>query len=147
MAAEACQRIEHGFRSRISHAVQRGPGSTRQPRRCRCHGRRRDHGPLAPGMADFPILDMMHPECLPSHDFEWELVRYHNRDQVDALVVDGRLCMAQGRPVADENELREAGLAAAKAITSAPDIQRCHGPSDFIDPRHKVCRARAFTGY
>ena len=82
--------------------------------------------------ADFLVLDMMHPECLPSHDFEWELVRYYNRDQVDAVVVDGRLCMAQGRPVGwDADDLRKAGLEAAKAITSAPDIQRCHGPSDL----------------
>ena len=134
MAAEACQRIEHGLPvadcscgaawTWVDAATTQGAVAT---------GGAGDHGPLAIGMkADFLVLDMMQPECLPSHDFEWELVRYYNRDQVDALVVDGRLCMAQGRPVGwDAGDLREAGLEAAKAITSAPDIQRCHGPSDL----------------
>jgi len=95
------------------------------------------HGPLSKDMAaDFLVLDMMHPECLPSHDFEWELVRYYNRDQVDALVVNGRVCMANGQPVGwDVEDLRTAGLKAAKSITSASDIKRCHGPSDLYRPK------------
>ena len=98
-----------------------------------------DHGPLETGMAaDFLILDMMHPECLPSHDFEWELVRYYNRDQVDAVVVNGKVTMASGKPVGwDVEDLRSAGLKAAKDITSAPDIQRCHGPSNLYRPKPK----------
>ncbi|MGB1161087.1 MAG: amidohydrolase family protein [Alphaproteobacteria bacterium] len=134
MAAEACQRIEHALPvadfscgaawTWVDAATSQGALAT---------GGQGDHGPLALGMkADFLILDMMHPECLPSHDFEWELVRYYNRDQVDAVVVDGRLCMSQGQPVGwDADDLRRAGLEAAKAITSAPDIQRCHGPSEL----------------
>ena len=81
---------------------------------------------------DFLILDMMAPECLPSHDFEWELVRYYNRDQVDAVVINGQLCMAQGKPVGwDAEELRLSGLSQAKSITSNSEIVRLHGPSSL----------------
>ena len=77
----------------------------------------------------------MAPECLPSHDFEWELVRYYNRDQVDAVVITGRLCMAEGKPVGwDTQDLRQAGMAAAQKITGAPGIVRCHGASDQYRP-------------
>ena len=137
MAAETCQRIEHGLPvadfscgaawTWVDAATSQGAAAT---------GAKGDHGLLKEGhAADFLILDMMVPECLPSHDFEWELVRYYNRDQVDAVVVNGRLCMAYGKPVGwDTEELRQSGLAAAKAITSAPDIVRCHGPSRGYRP-------------
>ncbi len=133
MAAEACQRIEHGLPvadfscgaawTWVDAATSQGAAAT---------GGAGDHGTLEVGAAaDFMVLDMMVPECLPSHDFEWELVRYYNRDQVDAVVVHGRLCMAHGQPVGwDTEDLRKAGMAAARKITSAPDIVRCHGPSD-----------------
>jgi len=137
MAAEACQRIEHALPvadfscgaawTWVDAATSQGAAAT---------GAAGDHGALAAGQAaDFLVLDMMAPECLPSHDFEWELVRYYNRDQVDAVVVNGRLCMVDGRPVGwDTQDLRAAGLAAAQQITSAPDIVRCHGPSDQYRP-------------
>ncbi|MEM1361580.1 MAG: amidohydrolase family protein [Pseudomonadota bacterium] len=137
MAAETCQRIEHGLPvadfscgaawTWVDAATSQGAAAT---------GGAGDHGALAAGQAaDFLVLDMMAPECLPSHDFEWELVRYYNRDQVDAVVVNGRLCMARGHPVGwDAEDLRIAGLAAAQQITSAPDIVRCHGPSDQYRP-------------
>lgn len=132
MAAEACQRIEHGLPvadfscgaawTWVDAATSQGAAAT---------GGAGDHGALKAGYAaDFLILDMMVPECLPSHDFEWELVRYYNRDQVDAVVVNGRLCMGGGKPVGwDTEELRQSGLVAATAITSNPEIVRCHGPS------------------
>ncbi|MFK7890198.1 MAG: amidohydrolase family protein [Granulosicoccus sp.] len=132
MAAEACQRIEHGlpiadFSSGAAWtwtdaATSQGALAT---------GGAGDHGVLEAGMsADFVVLDMMHPECLPSHDFEWELVRYYNRSQVKAVVIAGRLCMIDGEPVGwDASELMKDGLAASKQITGSPDIQRCHGPS------------------
>ena len=79
---------------------------------------------------------MMAPECLPSHDFEWELVRYYNRDQVDAVVVNGRVCMVEGKPVDwDTEDLRCDAMEAAIKITSAPDIVRCHGPSELYRPK------------
>lgn len=137
MAAEACQRVEHGMPvadfscgagwTWVDAATSGGAAAT---------GGAGDHGPLVPGMsADFLLLDMMHPECLPSHDFEWELVRYYNRSQIDAVVIAGQACMIGGNPVGwDEAPLREAGMKAAQAITSAPDITRCHGPSSGFRP-------------
>ena len=138
MAAEACQRIEHALPvadfscgaawTWVDAATIQGARAT---------GGIGDHGPLQKDMAaDFLILDMMQPECLPSHDFEWELVRYYNRDQVDAVVVNGKVAMAHGKPVGwDVDTLRTAGLEAAKTITSAPDIKRCHGSSDLYRPK------------
>ncbi|MEM6617262.1 MAG: amidohydrolase family protein [Pseudomonadota bacterium] len=132
MAAEACQRIEHGLPvadfscgaawTWVDAATSNGAAAT---------GGAGDHGVLDVGYrADFLILDMMAPECLPSHDFEWELVRYYNRDQVDAVFVNGRLCMAEGKPVGwDTEELRQAALPVADKITSVPEIVRCHGAS------------------
>lgn len=137
MAAEACQRIKHALPvadfscgaawTWVDAATSQGAAAT---------GGADDHGALAVGQAaDFLVLDMMAPECLPSHDFEWELVRYYNRDQVDAVVINGRLCMSGGKPVDwDTDDLRQAGMAAARKITSAPDIVRCHGPSDQYRP-------------
>jgi hypothetical protein len=63
-------------------------------------------------------------------------VRYYNRDQVDAVVVNGKMTMAQGKPVGwDVEAFRATGLTAAKTITSAPDIKRCHGSSDLYRPQ------------
>lgn len=57
-------------------------------------------GELSEGMrADFLILDQQRPEVMPSWDFEWEVVRLYNRDQVDAVVVDGKPVMHRGQPV------------------------------------------------
>lgn len=132
MAAEACQRIEHGmpvadFSCGAAHtwvdaATTQGALAT---------GGGSNHGPLMPGMAaDFVLLDMMVPECLPSHDFEWELVRYYNRDQVAAVVVEGRACMVHGSPLNwSVEELKSEGLRVAKSITSVKEITRCHGVS------------------
>ncbi|MEM7717718.1 MAG: amidohydrolase family protein [Pseudomonadota bacterium] len=137
MAAEACQRVEHALPvadfscgaawTWVEAATTQGASAT---------GSAGEHGALAAGQAaDFLVLDMMAPECLPSHDFEWELVRYYNRDQVDAVVINGRLCMSGRKPVGwDTEDLRQAGMAAAQKITSAPDIVRCHGTSDQYRP-------------
>lgn len=132
MAAEACQRIEHGmpvadFSCGAAHtwvdaATTQGALAT---------GGKDNHGPLRPGMAaDFLLLDMMAPECLPSHDFEWELVRYYNRDQVAAVVVEGKASMLNGAPLNwSVEELRREGLRVAESITSVEEITRCHGVS------------------
>lgn len=137
MAAEACQRLEHALPvadfscgaawTWVDAATSQGAAAT---------GGSGDHGMLEKGYAaDFLILDMLAPECLPSHDFEWELVRYYNRDQVDAVVINGRLCMAKGKPVGWETEdLREAAMPVAEKITSVPEIVRCHGPSSQYRP-------------
>ena len=139
MAAEACQRIEHGLPvadfscgaawTWVDASTSQGAEAT---------GAAGDHGALAIGQAaDFIILDMMAPECLPSHDFEWELVRYYNRDQIDAVVINGHLCMLRGEPIGwDTEDLRREAMAVSSQITSAPDIVRCHGPS------HRYRRSR-----
>jgi 5-methylthioadenosine/S-adenosylhomocysteine deaminase len=133
LAAEACQRIEHGLPvadfscgaawTWVDAATSQGALAT---------GGGEDHGALKVGMsADFIVLDMMHPECLPAHDFEWDLVRYYNRTQVDAVVIAGRTVMLEGKPVDwDASELLKEGLAVAKSITDNPEIVRCHGTSD-----------------
>lgn len=90
-----------------------------------------DRGSVSPGMAaDFLVLDMQRPECMPSHDFEWELVRYYNRDQVAAVVIAGAPVMVSGQPVGwSTDEMVVQGMVSAEKICSQPDIERCHGPS------------------
>ena len=73
---------------------------------------------------------MYRPECLPSHDFEWEFVRYYSRDQISAAVVSGKLLMVDGLPVSwDEREFMRDALAAAPRVTETPGLTRVHGPS------------------
>lgn len=80
--------------------------------------------------ADFLLLDMMVPECLPSHDFEWELDRYCNCDQVAAVVVEGNICMFNGGPLNwSVDELKTERLRIANSITTVKEIKRCHGVS------------------
>lgn len=131
MMAEACQRIEHALPvadfscgaawTWVDAATVNGAAATGGT----------DHGPLVEGnAADFIVLDMQQPECLPSHDFEWELVRYYNRDQLAAVVVAGDAVMQAGQPVGWQVDgLREQAMASASKICGQPDIVRCHGPS------------------
>ena len=91
-------------------------------------------GRIAPGLAaDFLLVDLDRPEFTPSHDLTWELVRYGNRDQIDAVFTNGRLRMVHGWPVdwdarALITEIREL---AAPAIAKAP-IQRIHPTGDSL---------------
>ena len=96
-------------------------------------------GDIAPGLAaDFLLVDLDRPEFTPSHDLPWELVRYGNRDQIDAVFTNGRLRLWQGWPVDWDarsllGEIREH---AAQAIAAAP-IQRIHPSSAaFRELRH-----------
>lgn len=90
-------------------------------------------GRIAPGLAaDFLLVDLDRPEFTPSHDLTWELVRYGNRDQIDAVFTQGRLRLWQGWPVdwdarALLTEIRET---TAGAIAAAP-ITRIHPPADY----------------
>lgn len=96
-------------------------------------------GSLAPGMAaDFLVLDMDVPECLPAIDFEWELVRYYNRDQIGAMVVDGKVVATGGQPLAwnTTDVINELGHT-AEAVVQAPEIVRLHGPSVRYRPRRR----------
>ncbi len=56
-------------------------------------------GEIAVGKAaDFLVVNIDVPELTPSWDLEWELVRLANRDQITAVVVDGKLRLWQGWP-------------------------------------------------
>ncbi|MHA6801364.1 amidohydrolase family protein [Bounagaea algeriensis] len=56
-------------------------------------------GEIATGKAaDFLLVDLGVPELTPSWDLPWELVRLANRDQITAVVVDGRLRLWHGWP-------------------------------------------------
>ena len=88
-------------------------------------------GELRPGLrADFLILDRNRPEVMPSWDFEWELVRLYNRDQIEAVFVDGRQVMRQGQPIGwnAEDFIKDNLDRAMEAVTAAP-ISRKHGLS------------------
>lgn len=85
-------------------------------------------GEIAPGLAaDFLIVDLEIPEMTPSWDRPWELVRYANRDQIDAVFTNGRLRLWQGWPLDWDARalLREAREAAGAAVKRAP-IYRVH---------------------
>ncbi|SCK28556.1 hypothetical protein YWIDRAFT_01497 [Streptomyces sp. SceaMP-e96] len=43
-------------------------------------------------------MDLNVPELTPSYDLEWELVRLAGRDQITAVVVNGKLRLWQGWP-------------------------------------------------
>lgn len=80
--------------------------------------------------ADFLVLDRRQPEVNPSWDFEWELVRLYNRDQIEAVVVDGKTVMEHSRPVGwDSDEFLKTNRKRAQDAVSAAPIVRCHGRS------------------
>ncbi|MGR4070231.1 amidohydrolase family protein [Halomonas sp. LR3S48] len=88
-------------------------------------------GEVAPGLAaDFLLVDLDVPEMTPSWDRPWELVRYANRDQIDAVFTNGRLRLWQGWPVEWDARalLREVREVAGAAVERAP-IYRVHPPS------------------
>ena len=57
-------------------------------------------GEISPGaFADLLVVDLDVPEFVPSWDLGWELVRIANRDQIEAVIVDGKLRLEDGWPV------------------------------------------------
>lgn len=94
-------------------------------------------GRIAEGLAaDFLLVDLDRPEFTPSHDLSWELVRYGNRDQIEAVFTNGRLRLLQGWPVDWDARalMREIRERAAPAIAAAP-IQRIHPTADSLMAR------------
>lgn len=88
-------------------------------------------GRIAVGLAaDFLLIDMDVPEMLPSWDMSWELVRLANRDQIDAVFVNGALRLWQGWPTDWDARALMADVRriAATAVAKAP-IQKIHPPS------------------
>ena len=138
-AAESCQRIAFGMRVNDFScgaawtwvdAATRGSADA-------C-GLGKVAGRLAPGYrADFLVLDMEVPEVLPSWDFEWDLVRHYNRDQIRAVVVDGTLVMQDGRATGWDQErfLKEQLPVAIETVREAPIVRR-HGTSG----QHRAAR-------
>lgn len=85
-------------------------------------------GEIAVGQAaDFLLVDLDRPEMTPSWDRLWELVRYGNRDQIEAVFTGGRLRLWQGWPVDWDGRalLREVRELAGAAVAKAP-LQRVH---------------------
>lgn len=85
-------------------------------------------GRIEPGLAaDFLLIDLDRPEFTPSHDLLWELVRYGNRDQIDAVFTSGKMRLWKGWPIDWDARalLREIREKTPAAIDNAP-IQRIH---------------------
>ena len=97
-------------------------------------GLRQVTGELRPGLrADFLVLDRNAPEVIPSWDFEWELVRLYNRDQIESVIVDGRTVMEKQQPVGWDAFafLKAQETRAYEMVQNAP-ITRRHGPASDV---------------
>ncbi|NGM38077.1 amidohydrolase family protein [Methylobacterium sp. DB0501] len=96
-------------------------------------------GTIAPGLAaDLLVVDLAVPEMRPSWDLPWELIRLGNRDQIEAVLVAGRLRLWRGWPVDwDARRLMAQVAARAEAAVAAAPIQRVHP----VSTRHRVGRA------
>lgn len=131
-AAEACQRIAYGM-PKLDFSC--GAGWTWLDAATRgsadACGLGDITGALVPGRAaDFLILDMNRPEVLPSWDFEWELVRLYSRDQIEAVIIDGRPVLIGGKAVGwDQDALLREQLPRAIETVLGSGALRLHGPS------------------
>lgn len=132
-AAEACQRLTFGMRINdfsagaawtwINAAFQGGADVA---------GLKGTTGELAAGQkADFLILDTTTPEVLPSWDFQWELVRHYNRDQIRGVVIGGALVMENGKASTWDQDsfLAEELPKAIQTVVTSPIVRR-HGTSE-----------------
>jgi cytosine/adenosine deaminase-related metal-dependent hydrolase len=128
-AAEACQRLAYGISSAdfscgggwmwLHHASHLGVQAV---------GLDGVTGEIRSGLAaDFLLVDLNVPEMTPSWDLTWEMVRLANRDQIEAVYVNGTLRLWRGWPVDwDAGALMaEAARMADAAVAQAP-IQRVH---------------------
>ncbi|GAA5232406.1 amidohydrolase [Verticiella sediminum] len=136
-AAESCQRIAHGMPV-LDFSCGAGwtwvEAATRGG--ARASGLGSITGAIEPGLAaDYLLLDTRMPELLPSCDFEWELVRFYQRDQIRAVVVGGNLVMVNGRPVGWDMDafMEETGVAAQEMLEEAR-ITRVHAVSSTLRP-------------
>ncbi|MGC5614707.1 amidohydrolase family protein [Georgenia sp. Z1491] len=80
-------------------------------------------GTIGPGAhADLLVLDVDVPELVPSWDLPWELVRLAGKDQIESVVVGGRLRLSAGRPVDLDGDalLDRARAIAHRAVEDAP---------------------------
>jgi cytosine/adenosine deaminase-related metal-dependent hydrolase len=136
-AAEACQRVAYGI-PKLDFSCGAGwnwvDAATRGA--ADVSGLGDVTGTLTPGhAADFLVLDMNRPEVLPSWDFEWELVRLYNRDQIEAVVVDGQPVLVNGRaPGWDQDAFTYEQLPAAITAVRQSGALRVHGTSSDHRP-------------
>ncbi|WP_149564425.1 amidohydrolase family protein [Streptomyces cacaoi] len=87
-------------------------------------------GEIAEGKAaDYLLVDLDVPELTPTFDLDWELVRLAGKDQLTAVVVDGRLRLWKGRPAGWDAD------ALVRRVTEvAPEVFRRAG-IDRVTPR------------
>ncbi|GAA1855321.1 amidohydrolase family protein [Brevibacterium marinum] len=83
-------------------------------------------GEITPGaLADLLVIDLNVPEFVPSWDVVWELVRIANRDQIEAVIVDGRLRLENGWPVDwDGRSLLDRVREVSRRVVAASPITR-----------------------
>jgi 5-methylthioadenosine/S-adenosylhomocysteine deaminase len=136
-AAEASQRIAFGLAvgdfscggglTWLDHATRAGADAV---------GLEGKIGEIAPGLAaDFLLVDIDTPEFTPSWDLAWELVRFGNRDQIEAVFVAGCLRLWRGWPVGWDGRalMRKVAELAAETVARAP-IKRVHPTSsDYLN--------------
>jgi 5-methylthioadenosine/S-adenosylhomocysteine deaminase len=131
-AAEATQRIAFGLAVGdsscgggwiwLDHATRAGAEAI---------GLKAKTGEIVIGKAaDFLLVEVDVPEFSPSWDLVWELVRLGNRDQIEAVFVEGRLRLWNGWPVDWDGRalVRKVTEFARQAVARAP-IQRIHPTS------------------
>lgn len=98
-------------------------------------------GRVAPGLAaDFLLVDLAVPELVPSRDLMWELTRFGNRDQIEAVFVAGRLRLWHGWPLDWDARatMREVASRAGAAVAGSPIVK--------IHPVSAAHRAAAASG-
>jgi 5-methylthioadenosine/S-adenosylhomocysteine deaminase len=143
-SAEATQRIAFGLAigdsssgggwTWLDHATGAGADAI---------GLGRVTGMIATGLAaDCLLVDIDTPEFTPSWDLTWELVRFGNRDQIAAVIVDGRLRLWKGWPLDWDGRalLRQVAAAARDTVARAP-IKRVHPTA--VQHRETTARDRA----
>ena len=128
-AAEATQRLTQGLANGdsscgggwlwLDHATHEGAAAA---------GLGAVTGRIAEGLAaDFLLVDLDVPEFVPSWDLSWELVRFANRDQIEAVFVNGALRLWKGWPRDWDARalMRQVAEIAHRDVRRAP-IQRVH---------------------
>lgn len=128
-AAESAQRFSYGMAAGdssvgggklwLDHALQKGADAIALAGRV---------GEITAGAyADLLVVSLDVPELVPSWDIPWELVRLFNRDQIESVIVHGRLRLAHGMPVDwDGNQLLNKARGLAKRIVAAAPIRKIH---------------------
>ena len=86
---------------------------------------RQDLGTITPGAtADLTVVDLTHPHLQPLYDPRRALVALANRANIDQVIVDGRVLVADGRYLhGDEATIMSAGAAAIGKIWDLPEAQ------------------------